>query len=471
MGTKSSNVLLFMIVGATLAVICLQILLSIKNYKEKKATVFNEIRGSLNKAVETYYMEDAKEEFVTVIDNVPGRKLKSFVEDIRFDSVKHSPLDSINIVEGRKTKTIPVSSYQIIKGRIAADSMAKIKNIKNTIYFSLKKEILQLKQLNLRLKADLESKGILLNYAIAFSFPDSMQKVIINSTEKTFTDTIQAQSIYLPEKSNLKLLFKNPMQLIWKRSISEILLSVLFSVLIISCLFYLLRVIRLQNQNNEIRNDFVSNITHEFKTPIATASSALEAIVKYNVAGDSEKTHRYVLIAKENMVKLNHLTEKILDTAAMENSRLTLHLKQENIIHLLQKIILKYETNDAAKTIRLVNTGNELFIDIDVFYFENSLNNIIDNAIKYGGDNIELTVTSTPLNLLIKIADNGSGIEKIHSSKIFEKFYRIPQGNVHNVKGFGIGLYHSKKIIESHGGTLSLISNHPAIFEICLPNE
>jgi signal transduction histidine kinase len=459
-----------MIVVATLAVICLQILLSIKNYKEKRAAISNEIRSSLNNAVETYYMKDAKEEFVTVIDNVPGRKFKSFAEDIQFDSVKHRPLDSINIVEGHKTKTIAVSSYQIIKGIIAADSIAKIKNKGNTIYFPLRKETIQLEQLNLRLKESLENKGISLNYIIAFSVKDSLPKVISNSTEKIVTDTIQAQSVYLPEKSNLQLLFKNPKQLIWKRSMSGILLSAVFSLLIISCLFYLLRINRLQKQNNEIKNDFVSNITHEFKTPIATASSALEAMVKYSAAIDKEKAVRYLLIAQENLIKLNHLTDKILDTASMENSKLTMHLKEENIIHLLQQIILQYKSKEATKTIRLVNTSNELFTDIDIFYFENAIINIIDNALKYGGDVIELKVLSTPQHLLITVSDNGSGIEKFHSSKIFEKFYRIPQGNVHNVKGFGIGLYHSKKIIESHGGSLQLISNHPAIFEICLPN-
>ncbi|MBL0144752.1 MAG: HAMP domain-containing histidine kinase [Chitinophagaceae bacterium] len=415
-------------------------------------------------------MKDAIEEFVTVIDNVPGRKFKSFAEDIRFDSVKHFPLDSINIVEGHKTKTIAVSSYQIIKGRIAADSIAKIKNIGNTIYFPLRKESIKLEQLNFRLKEGLESKGISLNYVVVFTIQDSLPKVIRNGTEKTLTDTIEAQSVYLPEKSNLQLLFKNPVQLVWKRSMNGILLSALFSLLIISCLFYLLSIIRLQKQNNEIKNDFVSNITHEFKTPIATASSALEALIKYNALVDTEKTQRYVLIAQENLIKLNHLADKILDTASMENSRLMLHLKAENIMLLLQKISLKYKTNEAAKTIRLVNASNELFADIDIFYFENAITNIIDNALKYGGNVIELKVTSTAQNLIITIADNGAGIDKIHSSKIFEKFYRIPQGNVHNVKGFGIGLYHSKKIIESHGGNLNLISNHPAIFEICLPN-
>jgi two-component system phosphate regulon sensor histidine kinase PhoR len=109
---------------------------------------------------------------------------------------------------------------------------------------------------------------------------------------------------------------------------------------------------------------------------------------------------------------------------------------------------------------------------VDVFHFENAISNLIDNAVKYGGEKIEIHTTSILNSVEISIADTGNGIEKNQQEKIFDKFYRVPKGNTHDVKGFGIGLYYSKKIIEKHNGSISLnLSNRLTTFKITLPNE
>ena len=460
----------FILLLAIFAVLYLQIMLSIKSYKESQAALNNDISYLLSDALENYYLYDAKEEFFTVVDMIPQRAFKSFAEDIRFDTLKHQPIDSVAIVQGGKTRKTSISSYQIFKGRIAADSIAKIKNKTNTIYFPLQKETLNIHLLQKRLNEGLKNKGIPLNYSLVFSKQDSLPKIASHGTTQLLVDTIWAKSTYLPEKSNLQLRYAKPVPLVWKKSLNSILLSGVFSMLIIVSLFYLLRVIRLQKNNAETRDDFVSNITHEFKTPITTALSALEATTKYNGVGDQEKTSNYIRTAQESLLKLNYLSDKILDTAAMENNQLILQLRSKNIVDSIQSIVTKYQKSHLDKTLLLSYNQPEIITDIDEFYFENAIENIIENAIKYGGNIIKIVITNDDLHLSITISDNGAGIDKTKTSYIFDKFYRIPKGNIHEVKGFGIGLYHSKKIVESHGGHLQLINNHPVVFEIIIPH-
>jgi len=148
-------------------------------------------------------------------------------------------------------------------------------------------------------------------------------------------------------------------------------------------------------------------------------------------------------------------------------------LKKEpvNIVDLIEKITKKHQLIIAGKIITFSSNIDEITIIIDVFHFENAISNLIDNAVKYGGRSIEVNINSVLSNLEISVVDNGKGIEKNHQEKIFDKFYRISKGNTHDVKGFGIGLYYTKKIIEKHGGTIHLNSkNNLTTFKVSLPN-
>ena len=166
------------------------------------------------------------------------------------------------------------------------------------------------------------------------------------------------------------------------------------------------------------------------------------------------------------------MVERLLETASLETDHLTLKKEQTDLLTVLTNCIEKHQLNFPDKTITLATKSTELFMPIDVFHIENALSNIIDNAVKYGGTQIKIGLTADKNTSCILVEDNGIGIDKSHKEKIFEKFYRIPKGNIHNVKGFGIGLYYSKKIIEKHGGSIELISNAaPTLFKINLPND
>lgn len=456
------------VVASTCAVVILQLLLSIKNYEEKKNLIKIDVKNVLDEAIEMYYLHDAKGEFITVIDNNLSRPFKDFSEAIQYDSISHKPI-SVNFVKNHKTKSLPISSYQVILGKLQADSISQTKNKGNTIFFPFKQDTVNLKLIAKRFEKGLARKNIDLQYDLHFTSQkfDSKSSLTNNNT---MIDTIHGVSSYLPEKSTLYLYYSTPEKSIWKKSIFEILLSFFLSSIVISCLFYLFSIIRIQEQNNQVRNDFVSNIAHEFNTPIATASSALEAVIKYSSERNTERNRRYIMIAQENLARINMLTNKILDTAAIDNGILTLHLKEINVFSLIEKSLINFDFHSFNKTINLSGDSSATS-DLDSFYFENAINNIVDNAMKYGGFIIDIKVYVDSDNLYIEIEDNGYGIDKKQAAFVFEKFYRISNFNTHNIKGFGIGLYHSKKIIESHGGTLSLTSHYPTRFLICLPHE
>ena len=167
------------------------------------------------------------------------------------------------------------------------------------------------------------------------------------------------------------------------------------------------------------------------------------------------------------------MVEKILETATLNQENSSLLKKPINISELLENIIEKYKTINSEKTFKFISSVENSVLHVDEFQFENAIGNIIDNAIKYGGKNISIELNSIKNTLEILIKDNGNGIPRNEKEKVFEQFYRIPTGNTHNVKGFGIGLYYTKSIIEKHGGTINIVydKNNNTTFKINFPNE
>ena len=283
---------------------------------------------------------------------------------------------------------------------------------------------------------------------------------------------MDSKSTYLKKGEAFKLYYANPNFEALKRGFGGILLSFILALLIVSCLFYLLKIIKEQKELSIIKNDLISNITHEFKTPIATVSTAIEAIENFNVLDDKEKTQKYLSLSSIQLKKLHQMVEKLLETATLDSEQLLLKKETIDITEVVQKIVTKHQLLANNKTLNFSTNLKPIYINVDAFHFENVVSNLIDNAVKYGGDIIEININSILNNTEITVADNGNGVEKNQQEKIFDKFYRVPKGNTHNVKGFGIGLYYCKKIIEKHLGTISLVSDkNNTIFKINIPNE
>jgi len=237
--------------------------------------------------------------------------------------------------------------------------------------------------------------------------------------------------------------------------------SILFLLLLVFCLAWLIRNLNRQRKLDQVKNEFINNLTHELKTPVFS-SSLLIKMVRQRINGQHEKVEEYLnLMEKENMQMKGHI-EKVLELASLESGHYELNFQAHHLHSLVQELASRYDLKlkekGGALVLRL--TAEDDSIAIDPVHIENALQNIFENAIKYNPEAVELVLSTSDLGeqLRIEIQDNGVGIAPEHQKKIFEKFYRIPMGDLHAVKGFGLGLSYVKQIIEAHGGEVSVES-------------
>jgi two-component system phosphate regulon sensor histidine kinase PhoR len=176
-------------------------------------------------------------------------------------------------------------------------------------------------------------------------------------------------------------------------------------------------------------------------------------------------------MSSQQLDKLNIMVEKLLETATLDSDNLELKKESIDIIDLLNSITNRYKIQFPEKEFNTSFKIESLFCSVDVFHTENAINNILDNAVKYGGHIISIDLIPKDKSLDILISDNGNTLTKSNKDRVFEKFYRVPKGNTHEVKGFGIGLYYTKTIIEKHKGSVNVeLNKNLTTFKITLPN-
>jgi nitrogen-specific signal transduction histidine kinase len=272
----------------------------------------------------------------------------------------------------------------------------------------------------------------------------------------------------------VKAVFKNPQYAIIKNMAITLALSKLLIVFTIYCFWYIIRTFNQQKKLAELKDDFINNMTHELKTPIATITVAIEAMQKFNVLNDPEKTQRYLQTSKNELTRLNDLVTKVLNVAAYENKNIELIKEQVDVDDLIYDVIESEKVkSDKKVTFSYNNKDNVENITADKLHFRNMLVNLVDNAVKYANEPVEVVITCYRLGnqVCFSVKDSGPGIPAAHLGQIFDKFYRVPTGNVHNVKGTGLGLSYVKYIAEVHGGNVSVKSeiNSGSEFTVCLP--
>ena len=237
--------------------------------------------------------------------------------------------------------------------------------------------------------------------------------------------------------------------------------SILLILLVAASIFLLFKMWFGEKKLSLIKNDFISNITHEFKTPIATVSAAVEALSDFNVLEDRQKTSRYLIHSKNELKRLSGLVDKLLHISIYETNRLELKTEQINLEESIQAIIQTHLIS-AVKQIRYSfnNKTGIQFIKADKIQFHHAINNIIDNAIKYSGNtlSIEIECIKKENFLILSFADNGIGIPSKEMPFVFDKFYRVKMTESPLTKGYGLGLNYVKTILEQHGGWCSLKS-------------
>ncbi len=254
-----------------------------------------------------------------------------------------------------------------------------------------------------------------------------------------------------------------------------LLVSFAFLLALIFSFYYTISTIFKQKKLSEIKNDFISNMTHEFKTPISTISLACEVLNDSTVEKSKERSNKYIKMIGDENKRLSLLVENILQTAILDKGKFKLKLTNVDIHNLIETTItnirLQVENKEGEITIEL-NASNSIVV-ADRVHITNIVFNLIDNALKYSAEKpmIHITTKNDSDGIFIAVKDNGIGISKDNQKRIFETMYRVPTGNVHNVKGFGLGLSYVKAIVEKHGGSIAVESeiNKGSTFTVYLP--
>ncbi len=486
-GFKYKSIIYF-ISAVILATLFIQVYWNYKNYLTGKQQLVNDVQTSLDNAVDRYYTELATGGSFQVYGDTlhfpisPIKKRGIFLTDtcptpsLHIDTshsemkIMHSEilnnLDvNLTILDSVRTKKFDNSVFKII-----SNSKNPITELSSKIVVSFSEDRLSLAKIDSLFYAELQRKNIGVDYGLSHSGAyQKTEKLRPEIIEQATLETVSSSPYFFRGKI-LKAHFMNVTLAVLKKNLVGILLSFLLVTGVVICLLYLLKIIKRQKQLAEIKNDLISNITHEFKTPLATMGIAMEAIQKFNSENDSEKNIRYAKISREQVDKLNMMVEKLLETATLDSEKLELNFEPYNLVELLQIASQKEAFSMGDKTISFSSSEENIPYSIDVFHFENAINNIIDNAIKYGGKDISVGIVKQNNSIEITISDSGTSLTEAHKKQIFEKFYRVPKGNTHDVKGFGIGLYYTKKIVEKHNGTIDLSVKPNTTFKITLPD-
>lgn len=251
--------------------------------------------------------------------------------------------------------------------------------------------------------------------------------------------------------------------------------SALVILILIVAFYYTISTISKQKKLSVIKNDFISNMTHEFKTPISTISLAAEMLNDSTITKTPEKQERFVKMIRDENKRLSILVESILQTSILDKGEFKLKRSDIDVHEIINQAIsntqLLIDQSKGSITKNLDATKS--VINADKVHLTNIIFNLIDNAIKYSKDTAQIVVSTkdTENGIEIAIKDNGIGISKENLKKIFEKFYRVPTGNVHNVKGFGLGLSYVQAVVEKHFGTINVDSEigQGSTFKIVLP--
>lgn len=231
-------------------------------------------------------------------------------------------------------------------------------------------------------------------------------------------------------------------------------------ILLISntALVFVYRTIRKQKRTNELKTDFINNITHEMKTPITIASAGLEALEHH--VSPTERTNFYLHTSKKQLRLLNDFVERILDAAVQDISDFNLKKEKIDLHALFMELVLSRSVLQGKPVSFQLNGGGPVFIHGDRLHLETAFHNIIDNAIKYsnGAVDINIDIVENSRDCTVKISDNGMGIPPQFIKNIFEKFFRVPQGDAQSIKGFGLGLYYVSSIVKKHSGNIAVQS-------------
>ncbi len=406
--------------------------------------------------------------------------------EIQFDSQISNMLSSVAARLQSNEEDILINGYsdrgqkalgqstKNIKGDTSQESMAQLSLVKRQTKRSLE-ERLNITTLNVFLKHELEIKKIKVPYNYGV-FSVAKNAFITYNAYYVIPEENTVGLAYLLNSSYKTILFSNSPKvlgylyiqfptknaIVWGGLWTTLAASIFFTLIILGCFAYTINVILHQKKLSEMKTDFINNMTHEFKTPIATISIAADSIVHKNIINNSEKIQRFADIIRQENRRMNAQVEKVLQMALIDREELKLNLSPVNLNEVVQQAVgnavLQVEKKEG--NVRTDLRAEMPTVEGDRTHIESMINNLLDNANKYSPEQPDILVSTrnVPNGVAVTVTDKGIGMTATARKHIFDKFYRVHTGNLHDVKGFGLGLTYVKTMMTAHKGQIDVRS-------------
>jgi two-component system phosphate regulon sensor histidine kinase PhoR len=341
---------------------------------------------------------------------------------------------------------------------------------------------ISLSRLDSLIQAQFDAQGIKTTYEFAVTTSDNVEITTLRTEnfnvdrkERLYTQMLFPNDAELAPKYFLNIYVPHLTDYIFKELSLVIFSSLLLVLIIVGTFAATLMIIFHQKRLSQMRNDFMGNMTHELKTPIATITLASEMLKDENVPIEKKNVAGLSKMIRDEAQRLSSLVEKVLRMAAVERGNINIKHKDVNIRNVIKKVVDSYMLQLNARKGKIITQFNakESVVVGDEMHLQQIISNLIDNALKYSKKDPEIQINTENKNdgIIIAVTDNGIGIEKEYQKHVFEQFYRVPTGNIYTVKGSGLGLNYVKKIVEMHGGKVSVESEKGkgSTFTIFLP--
>lgn len=402
-------------------------------------------------------------------------EVNTALEEVLNKETEETIIGHILEMQDSSTEPIVIETYRIAEQGTGLNGRQGGGNLKDSIYIkqsdlnrivgkvfqSLATIHPELPAIGSKYEKLLRERSITTPFHLAFTKNDT----VFDRTGGTAEEFTRAQAIQkLPgiNRNNEKVLafFPETRSFLLKRMWLTLFASVFFVLLIAGSIFYMLAMLVKQKKLSDIKNDFVNNMTHELKTPIATVSAAMEALVQFDALDDRNKSLKYIDLSRRELTRLSNMVENVLRISTFEKQQLVLFKETFNISQILEETAQKFILQNPGRVEFRFDLKGPGYIHADKFHIQNVINNLFDNAVKYSGNSAILEIKCYRENefVVFVVGDHGMGISKEQQKHIFDKFYRVPTGDLHAVKGFGLGLAYVRQIVEAHGGTVGIKS-------------
>ena len=452
--TKYIQLIVILSSTALLGFLFIQIYWAINTFNEKKL--------NLNSVYEICVQDIGQKLNLEVLNKAPNNpnfnnksynSLNKALEDELIDSI-YQELKTI------KKKSLAERRKQILKIINTHFSLNLNYNVEKTLKND---NIIKI------VKSSLEEHGILSNFRYTITDQDGV--LVFTNFNNIENENLNKYSSFhidflgdnISSQKNIFTLYIKGLNQSILKSISYVIIISILLILIILCTFiYCIKIIKNQKKTTQIKTDFINNMTHELKTPIATIGLACEALADENIQLDKLKKTKFLTTIKNENERLGKLVENVLESSISKKGNPDLKLELFNLEDIINKAIktiqISYDKKEGVISTDFIALNK--LIEADKFHITNVIFNLLDNSLKYTTNKPKVIISTRDIigGIIIRVKDNGIGIDRDNHIQIFEKLFRVPTGNIHNVKGFGLGLSYVKSIIELHNGRIKVES-------------